>query len=358
MSATKQSPCLFEQGDNQAGEAAKMKKSISLLGVTLALGVALAPAESRAEATEVRFAKQYGIAYLQLMVMEDHQLVEKQAKAAGIPLKSVSWNTFTGGAAVNDALLSGAVDFVGGGIGAFVTMWSRTKGILDVKAVGSLVKMPMLLNTRNPNVKSIADFTDKDRIALPAVRISPQAVTLQAAAAKMFGDKSFDKFDSLTVSLGHPDAMQALSSGSSEITAHFTTPPYQYQQLRMPGVRTVLNSYDVWGPQTATIVWAGSKFVKENPKLYAASVKALEEATDWINKNKTEAAKLYLRMSKDKETVENILAMLNDPQIEFTMTPHNLMAFVNFKHRTGTMKVVPATWKDLFFPNAHALSGS
>jgi len=335
-----------------------MRNSIPLLGVAFALGVALAPGEARAEASEVRFAKQYGIAYLQLMVMEDHQLVEKHAKAAGVPLKAVSWNTFTGGAAVNDALLSGAVDFVGGGIGAFVTMWSRSKGILDVKAVGALVKMPMYLNSRNPNVKSIKDFTEKDRIALPAVRISPQAVTLQAAAAKMFGDANYAKFDSLTVSLGHPDAMQALSTGSSEINAHFTTPPFQYQQLRMPGVHTVLNSYDVWGPQTATILWTGSKFVNENPKLYAASVKALDEATNWINKNQAEAAKLYLRMSKDKEPVENIVAMLKDPEIEFTTTPHNLMSFVNFKHRTGTMKVVPATWKDLFFPNAHTLPGS
>lgn len=335
-----------------------MKRSVPCLATALVLGAILAPAKARAEATEVRFAKQYGIAYLQLMVMEDHKLVEKYAKEAGVPLKDVSWNTFTGGAAVNDALISGAVDLVGGGIGAFVTLWSRTKGIMDVKAVGGLVKMPMFLNSRNPNVKSIKDLTDKDRIALPAVRISPQAVTLQAAAAKMFGDENFAKFDPLTVTLGHPDAMQALTVGSSEITAHFTTPPYQYQELRIPGVHTILNSYDVWGPQTATIVWASSKFVDANPKLYAACTKALDEATDWINKNKREAAELYLRMSKDKEPVDNIVKMLNDPQIEFSTTPQNLMAFVNFKHRTGTMKVVPATWKDLFFPNAHSLSGS
>jgi len=325
--------------------------------VALMLLLAVAPAQSRAEATEVNFAKQYGIAYLQLMVMEDHQLVEKHAKKSGIPLERVSWITFTGGAAVNDALLSGAVDFVGGGIGAFVTMWDRTRGNLDVKAVGALVKMPMFLNTRNPDVRSIKDLTEKDRIALPAVKISPQAVTLQAAAAQLFGEKEYAKFDSLTVSLGHPDGMQMLASGSGEITSHFTTPPFQYQELRIPGVRTILNSYDVWGPQTATIVWASSRFVNKNPRLYAASVKALEEATDWVNKNKREAAELYLRMSKDKDSIENILAMLNDPQIEFTMTPQNLMKFIEFKHKTGTMKAQPASWKDLFFPNAHAFAG-
>jgi NitT/TauT family transport system substrate-binding protein len=334
-----------------------VKRSIAYLATALLLITGLAPGQARAEATEVNFAKQYGIAYLQLMVMEDHKLVEKHAKQAGLPLERVSWNTFTGGTAVNDALLSGAVDFVGGGIGAFVTMWDRTKGNLDVKAVGALVKMPMFLNTRNPDVKSIKDLTEKDRIAVPAVKISPQAVTLQAAAAQLLGDKEFARYDSLTVNLGHPDGMQALASGSSEITAHFTTPPYQYQELRIPGVRTILNSYDVWGPQTATIVWTSSRFVNRNPKLYAASAAALEEATDWINKNKREAAELYLRMSRDKDSVDSILAMLNDPQIVFSTTPQNLMKFIDFKIKTGTMKAQPASWRDLFFPNAHGLAG-
>ena len=323
----------------------------------LALAAIGTAAPARAEVSEIRIAKGFGIGYLPLIVMEHEQLFEKHAKAAGIDAKA-NWLVVDGGTTQASLLIAGNLEISSGGLGPLITIWERTKGSIDVKGIAAINSLPQYLNTNNPNVKSIKDLTDKDRIALPAVRISPQAVTLQAAAAKMFGDENFAKFDPLTVTLGHPDAMQALTVGSSEITAHFTTPPYQYQELRIPGLHTILNSYDVWGPQTATIVWASSKFVDANPKLYAACTKALDEATDWINKNKREAAELYLRMSKDKEPVDNIVKMLNDPQIEFTMTPHNLMAFVNFKHRTGTMKVVPATWKDLFFPNAHALSGS
>ena len=76
-----------------------MKRAIPYLATALMLILALAPGQARAEATEVNFAKQYGIAYLQLMVMEDQGLVEKHAKQAGLPLERVSWNTFTGGAA-------------------------------------------------------------------------------------------------------------------------------------------------------------------------------------------------------------------------------------------------------------------
>ena len=196
--------------------------------------------------------------------------------------------------------------------------------------------MPLYLNTRNPNVKSIKDFTEKDRIALPAVKVSIQAVTLQMAAEKAFGEGQQGKLDALTVSMSHPDAQVALLSGASEITAHFSSPPFQYQQLKRPGIRTVLSSYDVLGgPATFNVVWTTSKFRSENPKLYDAVVKALDEATAMINSDKKAAAEAYLRISKDKDTVADILAMLNDPAIVYTTTPQNVMKYVDFMAKVG-----------------------
>jgi len=260
---------------------------------------------------------------------------------------------------MNDALLSGSLQFASGGVGPFVTLWSRTKGNLDVKAVSAINSMPLYLNTRNPAVKSIKDFTEKDRIALPAVKVSIQAVTLQMAAEKAFGEGQQGKLDSLTVSMSHPDAQTALLSGQSEITAHFGSPPFQYQQLQKPGIHTVLNSYEVLGgPATFNVVWTMSKFRNENPKLYDAFVKALDEATAQINKDKKAAAEAYLRISKDKATAAEILAMLNDPNIIFTTTPQNVMKYVDFMTKTGSVKVKPDSWKDLFFPNIHGASGS
>lgn len=312
-----------------------------------------------AEVSEVRVARQYGIAYLQLMFMEHHKLIEKQARAAGLPELKASWVQLTDGVAVNDALLSGNLDFAGGGTGAFVTLWGRTRGTLDVKAVGALCAMPMLLNTRNPNVKSVRDFTDKDRIALPGVKVSPQATTLQLAAAQAFGDANWARLDALTVNMAHPVGMQALLSGQAEITAHLTAPPYQYQELEKPGIRTVFNSYDVWGgPQTIIVVWATSKFRDANPRVAAAFSAALEEATAMINRDKRAAAELYLQISRDKDSVDAIHIMLLNPQVEYSMVPKNLMKFVDFKHKIGAIKVKPDSWKDLFFSNVHNLPGS
>jgi NitT/TauT family transport system substrate-binding protein len=322
-----------------------------------ALAFALSPA-ALSEMAEIKVAQQYGISYLPLMIMEEQKLIEKQARANGVEV-TVGWAKFAGGNVMNDALLSGSLQFASGGVGPLVTMWARTRGNLDVKAVAAINSMPLFLNTRNPAVKSIRDFSDKDKIALPAVKVSIQAVTLQMAAEKAFGEGQQNRLDALTVTLSHPDAQAALLSGQSEIDAHFSSPPFQYQQLKNPAIHTVLNSYDVLGgPATFNLVWTTSRFRNDNPKLYDAFVKALDEAIAIINKDKRAAAEAYLRISKDKDSRQEIQAMLNDPAIVYTTAPENVTKYVDFMAKTGAIKVRPDSWKDLFFPNAHNLPGS
>jgi NitT/TauT family transport system substrate-binding protein len=313
---------------------------------------------ARAELSEIHVAQQYGIGYLPLMIMEEQKLIEKYAKATGIDV-SVSWAKFAGGNVMNDALLSNSLQFASGGVGPFLTLWARTRGNLDVKAISAINSMPLFLNTRNPAVKTIRDFRETDKIALPAVKVSIQAITLQMAAEKAFGEGQQNKLDSLTVTLSHPDAQVALLSGASEITAHFGSPPFQYQQLKNPAIHTVLNSYDVLGgPATFNVVWTTSKFKNVNPKLYDAFAKALDEATALINRDRRSAAETYLRISRDKDSVQDIQAMLNDPAIVYTTTPQNVMKYVDFMLKIGAIKSKPDSWKDLFFPNAHNLPGS
>jgi NitT/TauT family transport system substrate-binding protein len=328
------------------------------LRAALVLSLALLAPIARGELSEIKVAQQYGISYLPLMRMEEQKLIEKHARAAGLDVK-VGWAKFAGGNVMNDALLSNSLQFASGGVAPFVTLWARTRGNLDVKAVSAINSMPIFLNTRNPGVRSLKDFTEKDRIALPAVKVSIQAVTLQMAAEKAFGEGQHAKLDALTVSLAHPDGQVALLSGSSEITAHFSSPPFQYQQLEKPGIRTVVNSYDVLGgPATFNVVWTTSKFRNDNPKLYEAFVKALDEATAAINRDRKAAAEAYLRISRDKDTVADILAMLNDPAIVYTTTPQNVGKYVDFMFRIGSIKAKPDSWKDLFFPNIHGAAGS
>jgi NitT/TauT family transport system substrate-binding protein len=328
----------------------------ALLGSCLCMG---AIAGAAAEVKEVGIAQQYGISYLPLMIMEHDKLLEKEAKAAGLGDITVKWAKFAGGNVMNDAILSGDLHFASGGLGPFITLWAKTKDNIGVKAVSAMNSMPLLLNTRNPDIKSLKDFTSKDKIALPAVKVSIQAITLQMAAAKEFGPGQENKLDAFTVTQSHPDGMAAMLSGSSEINSHFTSPPFQYTQLERPGIRTVLNSYDVTGgPHTFNVVWASTKFADANPKTYAAFLKAFQSSIDTINKDKKAAAEFYVKATKSKESVESIEKMLNDPDIEFTMTPKNSMKYAEFMHRIGMVKVKPASWKEMYFQNVHQLPGS
>jgi NitT/TauT family transport system substrate-binding protein len=313
-----------------------------------------------AETGTLRMARQYGIGYLQMMVMEHERLIEKHARALGLGDVKVEWSTFGDGALANDGMLAGRLDFVAGGLGSFVTLWDRTRGALAVKGVAALDSMPMLLVTRNPASRSIRDLTEQDRIAIAGIKVSSQATTLQLASAQAFGDANWGALDHLTVNMAHPTGMQALLSGRGEITAHFTSPPFQYDELRRPGTHTLLDSYDVWGgPQTFILAWTTSRFRDQNPGLYAAFLSALKEATALINRDRRAAAAIYLRMTDDRVTpVDELAAMLSDPRLRFTLVPENVLKFAQFEQRIGSVKTAADSWKELFFPEIHDLPGS
>ncbi len=311
-----------------------------------------------AEAREVRVAQQFGVAYLPLMVMKNGRLLERQADRLGVGPLKVTWNTFGSGADMNTALLAGSLDFASGGVGPVLQIWGRTQGNLNIKGVAALGSLPLYLNTVNPAVKSLRDLSDKDKIALPAVKVSIQAVLLQMAAAQTFGDASFNALDRLTVSMSHPQATAALLSGT-EITAHFTNSPFQEQQLQDPRVRRLLSSYDILGgPSTLNSVYTTAKFRDENPRVYAAMVAALREAMDVINRDKQAAARIYIEEEKSKLTPEFVYKLISNPQFNFTTTPQGFMKFADFMQKTEALKVKPSSWRDVFFPEIHGENGS
>jgi NitT/TauT family transport system substrate-binding protein len=335
----------------------KAPKAFKLLAVVLGLGATTLAA---AEVDELKMMSQYGIGYMQLTLMKHEKLVEKHLAAEGLANTKVTWATLGAGAAANDALLSGSLHFAAGGTGPALILMDRTRGTpLAVQGVSALSSMPNLLVSRNPAVKTIKDFTDKDRIAMAGAGSSVQTTYLQMAAAKEFGIDNYKKLNPLMVNLPHPEGLRALLAGGGGVTAQFTSPPFQQQALENPEVHTVLNSYDVMGgPNTFLMVWSTKKFRDENPKSYKAVVAALKEATDSINADKKRAADIYVKEGGGKENAAKLLAIMNDPQVRYTMAPERLLPYAQFMNQVGTLKHRPESWKELFFPEVHALSGS
>lgn len=325
--------------------------SLAVLTAALSLLTPLTPAY--AEAATLRAAKQFGLGYIQYMLMEDQKLVEKQAKAAGLGDITVEWNTFRSSDVMNDALISGSIDFVSLGVPGMMTIWDRTKGAMDVKGAAGLNALPLALMVRDDSIKSLKDYTEKHRIAMPAVKVSNQAILLQMAAEKEFGVGQHGRLDTLTLTMSHPDATIAMLSGNQEVTSNFSSVPFQQRQAKVAGARRLMSSTEILGgPFTFNLVATTTKFRTENPKLYKAFLDALNEATAIVNKDKQFAAETYLKVSKEKTPVEDILALLNDPENQFTTKVSAVEPMVQFMARTGNFKNKPASAKDLLFPEA------
>jgi len=289
--------------------------------------------------------------------MEKYNLIEQRAKESGIAELSVKWIDLGGPAVMNDSLLSGAVHFIAAGPPAFLTLWDKTE---DVKGVAAMSSLPMYLNTRSAHLKTLDDFTDKDKIAVTAVKVSIPSIIMQRYAQQKYGAGQYARFDKYTVSMTHPDGVIALLSGSGGISAHFTSPPFHQRERKDPQTRTIMTSDEVMGGSTTfTMLSTTSSFRDKNPKAYAAVLKALDDAIDVIIDDKEGAADILLESTGQSSfSREEMIALMKDPSVKFTTTPENVMKYAEFMAGAGTMTKRPASWKDFFFPEVHALPGS
>jgi len=338
-----------------------MKSRSSGVGRTLVLLAAAwccatAGAQQKAE---ISITRQPGILYLPSHVMEKQKLIEKQAEKLGVPGLRIEWITFTGGGAQTDALLAGNVDVVNTGVGNLLLLWDRTKG--GVKGIVANSALPLALITRNPNIRTLKDFGPNDRIAVPTVKVSTQAILLQMAAEKAFGADQTTKLDVNTVQMGHPDAMVALSNAQHEVTSHFSAPPFSYMELKsVKGAHVVLASPEIiGGPLTQSQFFTTTKFADANPKVIAAIKAASLEAIDFIRRDPKAAVEIYREITHDKMSAEELMEMLKQPGMnDWIAAPQGTMKFAAHLYKVGTLKTMPKAWTDYYLPIAHDLPGN
>src|SRR5436190_12357375 len=213
----------------------------TIVSITLTLTVA-GIGSAAAEVSEVRIVAQNGSNYLPLFVMQGQKLVEKHLAAKGLASTGVVWSKLAGPSAIIDSFLAGAVHFSGQGVPSTALIWDRTRNGIGAKAVSAMTASNIWMMTRKPELKSLRDLTEKDRIAVPSVKTSTQALFLWTAAEKEFGEGQWGKLDFMTVSLPHPDAMAAVVNPSGEITVHAATSPYADLE-RKAGLHSITDLY-------------------------------------------------------------------------------------------------------------------
>lgn len=329
--------------------------------ILLSLGtLALMSISAMAEVSELRVPLGAGgFGFLPLHIMKKYQLIEKKATEAGFKL-TVNWANVGGPSVMNDALLSGSADFISAGPPAFLILWDRTKSSAKVKGVAAMSTMPMYLNTRADHLRTIDDIKDDDKIAVTAVKVSIPAIIMQMYARQKYGTTETFKFDRYTVSMQHPDSVVALLSGNKQIMSHYASAPFHQRERKDPAIRTIMNTNDVMGgPQTFTMISTTTKFHDENPKAYATFVAALKQSFEIIRADKKAAAQVLLDSMGGKGwTVDELVEILNEPDIYYTTKPENVMKYATFMHDIGTLKNEPASIKELFFADIDVGAGN
>jgi len=311
------------------------------------------------EKSEINITRQPGIIYLPSHIMEKQRLIERQAEKLGVPNLKINWLLLSGGGNQTDQLLAGNVDIVNTGVGNLLLLWDRTKG--GVKGIVANSALPLTLVTRNPNIKTLKDYGPNDRIAVPTLKVSTQAILLQMACEKVFGPGEMGRLDPNMVQLGHPDAAIAMSNPQHEITSHFGAPPFPYIELKtVPGAHVVIASPEIiGGPLTQSQFFTTTKFAEANPKVIAAIKAASLEAIDYIRKDTRGAVEIYREVMHDKTGTEELLDMLKQPgMMDWVAAPQGTMKFAAHLYKTGTLKTMPKAWTDYYLPVTHDLPGN
>jgi NitT/TauT family transport system substrate-binding protein len=331
----------------------------SILALAIAATAISAGAPREAEAAEqLRVATQFGLAYLPLIVMQHDKLWEDEAKKAGADI-TVDYRQLGGGGSLNDALLSDSVDLVAGGTAPMLFVWDKTSGNFNVQAVAALNSSPIDILTNKPAIKSLADFGPADKIAVPSVRVSLQALVLMKATEKQFGAGGANKLTDFTIAMQHPDALAALISPNSPISAYVSSSPFQEVALQQPQVRKLTDSFEAFGgPSTLSVVYAKAEFAKKHPAAARAFYAALDAAMASIAKDPSGAIDKYVAVTGDRSDRALLSAIMSRPDFTFSAAPQHTFDLAQFMHRLGLLKHEPKSWRDFFAEGLHDRNGS
>lgn len=329
-----------------------MKKLLILFLLTVLVTISLTGCTGKGETADqisagekgykIRIAEQFGLVYAPLMIAREKGFFEKYGL-------DVEWKRFGSGGAAREALASGDLDAAFMGIPPFLIGWD--KGVPAKVALGYVVS-PVSLVTYNPEIRSIKDLKPGYKIALPSPG-SVQHILLSMTAERELGDPR--ALDDLLVALPHPDGAAAMIA-KKDIDAHFTTPPYLFEELSQPGYVEILKGTEAFGGEFSFNVGLVTlKYHDENPQGYAAFIQGVNEAIAWINLNKREAAKILspkFNLPEDK-----LYKYMTWEGMNYTTASYGLLEFAEFMKKTGYIGRLPKDLSEVAYENVLAVIG-
>lgn len=224
---------------------------------------------------------QYGLAYAPVEIMKHEGFLEKRLGRAD----SVRWIKVSNTAAIREAMLAGELDV---GFMAIPPFLIGVDTGMDWKIFTGLSETPVGLMVRAPEVDTLKQLAGLGKIALPQPGSVQHILLAMAAEAQMGNPKAFD---GQLVAMKHPDGLQALVSGT-EVTAHFTAPPYLQQEQATPGIHQILSGEEAFGGPFTFIVGVGNTAFLEDGSQREAFQGALADALQFMTEQPERTAQI------------------------------------------------------------------
>jgi len=325
-----------------------LRPALLCAGLFSLVALMATPAQAR---QDIKIGVGFGMAFLPLYLCQELNLVEKQGKEAGLDIKA-NYRHLPDAGAMQDAVRSGAIDFGPYGVAALLIGWEKAKGTpQQTLAVAGLSNFPLVLLADRPAIKSIRDLKPTDRISMPSLG-APQMYVLEMASEKAFGPGQENRLRTQVVALPHAESVNALLSGSTEISAYFSSAPFTQLALASPKVHAILSSEDVMGPASLLVIGATRHTVETNRKISDVLAKAIDTAAEFIRSDPRKAAEIYLKYEPSKTLdVPMLAAVLRELQDDFGSPVHGVQAYADFMAKHGQLKNPPESWKEVVAPS-------
>lgn len=280
-----------------------------------------------------------GIAYAPLTIMKSERLLEER-----FPQTEFVWQEgVSGGAATRTGMLSDQIQVGVAGIAPF--MIGVDRGV-DWKVLGSMSQLSIDLVTLDPNIRSLADLDRSGRpISLPSPD-SGQAIALKALGEKRLGDPT--AFDDQLAPMGHPEAYQALVTGTTG--AAFIGPPFQYRLIDEEGAYSLASASDMFGEMTYSAIVLMQDFYEEHEPFAKAVSASLEEVLTMLRERPAEAAAILSEAEGGSISAEQYEKWISENRDAWTSDPEGYMRNAEFMQKVGLISDIPESPQALMLP--------
>jgi NitT/TauT family transport system substrate-binding protein len=318
--------------------------AVTLLAIATGAGATAQSASGAVAPEKITIAYQFGVGYAPLLIIKQNRLLEK-----AYPGLKVEWKQLASGTPITDGIIKGDIQIGAMGTGPMLVGWARGT---NWKVIAPLDEADLWLMAKDSSIRTIADLRGK-RIATPSAT-SIQAVTLRKMAEFKLGNAR--ALDSTLISMDHPDGMQALLNG--QIDAHFTSPPYQWQELGR-GAHVVGKSYGYFGAHTFLVTVLTQRFYDQYRAFSNRFYKLVNQSIDLINKKPKVAAAILSKESRGETSAAQFKRWITRKKsLTFTTRPRGLMRTAAFMNKFGLLSKVPGSWRELVYPPVLATKGS